>query len=167
MDVSELVENEWYVVRHSGETPEIALHSALYYLMRAKDGPQLSLTDEQLVGLQDAAVDQFQEIITRDITPKNIDSSSYRGVERSIVNYQRYLNFCERQALGNTLETVVGQQLIVFLSLPSLGQDEEICKRCLNCSFEEILAFSIQLKIDCRLRLDELRRLVDVGVSAS
>ena len=157
MDIAELIENEWYVVRYSGETPEIALHSALYHLVRAKDGPQLALTGEQLAGLQAAAVDQFQEIILRDITPKNIDSSGYRGIERSIVNYGRYLVFCQRQSLPNTLASVVGLQLIVFLSSSILEQDGEVCRRCLNCSFEEIVAFSLQLKVECGPRIDELR----------
>ena len=161
MDVSEIIENEWYVVRHSGETPEIAFHSAIYYLTRAKDGPRLSLTGDQLVDLQGAAVDQFYEIITRDITPKNIDSSSYRGIERSIVNYQRYLKFCQRQSLTNTLESAVGKQLIVFLALPALEQNATMLRQCLNCSLEEIIAFSLQLKTDCRTRLDELREVVD------
>lgn len=157
MDIAELIENEWYVVRHSGETPEIALHSALYHLTRAKDGPRISLTSEQLTGLHAAAVDQFQEIIIRDITPKNIDSSSYRGIERSIVNYRRYLKFCQRQSLPNTLESVVAQQLITFLSSPVLRQSCEMCRRCLNCNFEEIEAFSRQLKMDCSPHLEQLK----------
>lgn len=48
-------EDEWYIVRYSGEIPEIAFNSAIHYLTRAQDGPHLTLSEEQNHLLKKAA----------------------------------------------------------------------------------------------------------------
>lgn len=50
IDLIEVLENEWHIVRYSGETPEIAYNSSIYYLTRAQDGPQINLDEEQEIG---------------------------------------------------------------------------------------------------------------------
>lgn len=157
MNVEELIENEWYVVRHSGETPEIALHSALYYLTRAKDGPQVTLLPEQLKELQQAAVSRFDEIIVRDLKHENANKSIYRGVERSIVNYQRYLKFCERQELDNQLRQRVAEQFCSFLDEESAILENESSKSIINCPFDELAQFADVLDVGCIAKLEFLR----------
>ncbi len=158
MTIEELIENEWYVVRYSGETPEIALSSAFYYLTRAQDGPQLVLASEQRKKLQEAAIARFFEIITRDLNHENVGKAIYRGVARSIVNYQRYLNFCVRQQLENQLREQVTASFREFLC-----KELELLKRGkssnINCGLDELVDFSRQLELDaneCLVQLQEL-----------
>ena len=90
------VEDEWYAVRHSGEIPEIALHSALYYLREAEDGPRLALSDAEIRHLQRAAALRFREIVRRDMRRENLDKPIFRGLSRSVINFQRYEDFLVR-----------------------------------------------------------------------
>ena len=138
--VAELYENEWYVVRHSGEIPEIALHSALYFLTRDKAGPQL-----ELQGLQDAALARFSEIILRDILPENVGTSVYRGLSRSMANYQRYLKFCGRQSLEPVLHEQVGKQLLVFLEEELRIVQGGFRHSSIDCSWNDFLELYEQL----------------------
>lgn len=93
----ELLENEWFVVRHSGEIPEIALHSAFYYLTADLNGPRLQLSIEEIHSLQEAAATRYQEIILRDLCYENHKLTIYRGIQRAIFNWHRFIAFCERQ----------------------------------------------------------------------
>ena len=93
----EVLEEEWLIVRHSGEIPEIALHSALYYLTDDPDGPRLQLSGEERESLQEAAATRYQEIIMRDLCFENRELSIYRGVRRAICNWHRFVAFCKRQ----------------------------------------------------------------------
>jgi len=92
----ELLADEWLMVRHSGEIPEIAFHSSLYYLCQESDGPRLSLSEEELVKLKDAAVQRCQEIVLRDITVDNFHKTIYRGVLRTLYNWERCKDFCSQ-----------------------------------------------------------------------
>ena len=49
-----ILEEELLLVRHSGEIPEVALHSSLYYLQDDEEGPQLRLTAEEQQLLEQA-----------------------------------------------------------------------------------------------------------------
>jgi hypothetical protein len=93
----ELLEDEWLLVRHSGEIPEIALHSAFYYLTEDPNGPRLRLSVEEMQYLRKAATARYQEIIRRDLCYENRELTVYRGVRRAIFNWHRYVAFCERQ----------------------------------------------------------------------
>lgn len=157
----EFLENEWYLVRYSGETPEIALHSAIYFLTRAKDGPKLELTGEQLAMLEKAAVARFTEIITRDINHDNIGTSGYRGVARSIVNYQRFLSFCRRRLLDEQqLRQEVGEKLDRFLAREI--DDVTGCRSrssVFNCSPGELADFARQLGVRFTLTAERVHLL--------
>jgi len=148
MNLAELLENEWYMVRHSGEIPEIALNSSLYFLTRAKDGPHLKLTAEQLETLQQAAVERFREIILRDLDHDNVDTSVYRGIARSYANYQRFIAFCQRQQLDATvLRGEAAEALHNFLSR-ELAEVEALNRTTvLNCSHAEICEYAALLEV--------------------
>jgi hypothetical protein len=147
--VEELIENEWYIVRHSGETPEIAYNSSIYFLERAKDGPAIVLTNTQRKLLQNAAYDRYEEIILRDMYHENVGKSIYRGVARSICNYERFVTFCIRQNLqpgvvmhkaADMYSTFLQRE---FLNISSDGQQTVI-----NCSYEDLREFATVLNVD-------------------
>lgn len=96
----ELLEDEWLLVRHSGEIPEIALHSAFHYLTADPNGPRLQLSVEETHYLRDAAATRYQEIILRDLCYENRELTVYRGIRRAIFNWHRFVVFCERQDIS-------------------------------------------------------------------
>ncbi|MFW2366057.1 MAG: hypothetical protein ACN4GW_06550 [Desulforhopalus sp.] len=144
----QLFENEWYIVRHSGETPEIAYNSAIYYLTRAKDGPRVELTDKQYNTLKEAAVIRYGEIVLRDLHHSNHKKKIYRGVERSRVNFSRFCAFCDRQQLDSAvLRRQAAETLQLFLEteLQLLQGDRPVS--IINCSFNDLQNYAIDLGI--------------------
>jgi len=145
--LAEILENEWYLVRHSGEIPEIALNASLYYLARAKDGPRHDLTPDELKTLQLAAVDRFREIVLRDLDHGNVGRTLYRGIARSYANYQRFLAFCARQGLDAHLlrqETLAA--LALFLDQEIAEIRETGRETVLNCSHTELCDYAALLE---------------------
>jgi len=137
--LAEILENEWYLVRHSGEIPEIALNASLYYLARAKDGPRHDLTPDELKTLQLAAVDRFREIVLRDLDHGNVGRTLYRGIARSYANYQRFLAFCARQELDAQLlreETLAALALFLEREIGEIRVTGR--ETVLNCSHTEL-----------------------------
>lgn len=142
----ELLENEWFTVRYSGETPEIALHSALYYLTEDSEGPGLVLAVDEINVLRQAAADRYLEIILRDLEPANRVLPIYRGVKRSIINYHRYQSFCRRQQLdGGKIIAEVAAALLLFLAREMVAAAKEQGCPAVNCSFVELNVFAQQL----------------------
>jgi len=158
-DLTEVIENEWYIVRHSGETPEIAYHSAIYYLGRAQDGPHITLSEGQIEELRKAAVDRYAEIVLRDLQHANAAKSIYRGIGRSIINYKRFCIFCSRQQIEvDRVRSQAAEALLIFL-------DTEIemlqsCKRpsIINCTYVEIEGFAALLGIELGRKYIALER---------
>ena len=147
--VAEMIEDEWYIVRHSGETPEIALHSALYYLMRSKDGPRISLTEEQLAFLQQAAVDRYYEIIVRDMQHANYGTAIYRGIDRSIINYQRFCTFCERQKIDRSVvQQRAAAVLKKFLEIEVAEAGNRDSGSIINCPYKVLKCFAVDLGVE-------------------
>ena len=147
--ISEIIENEWYIIRHSGEIPEIAYNSAMYQLSRAQDGPRISLTDQQVELLQNAAIDRFIEIILRDLQHFNSTKLIYRGIARSIVNYRRFCTFCSRQRLEvSHVRAQVAEALLVFLNAEikrlRCGDQSTI----INCGYVELQSFAGELGLE-------------------
>ncbi len=143
-----LLEEEYLIVRHSGEIPEIALYSTLYYLSEDPDGPHILLNNEELAGLQDGALKRSREIVLRDLDPANRDLSLYRGVQRSLYNWRRHQAFCERIDRDcDGFKAVVRAALFDFLSREI--EDVDSGNRCssINCSVAELAAFTTEL--DC------------------
>lgn len=141
-----IVEDEWYLVRHSGETPEIALHAAVYYLTRAKDGPRLSLSGHHLELLRQAAVDRFREIILRDLLHANCRSAAYRGIHRSIVNYRRFCVFCQRQQVDpGEMSRQVAAALDIFLTTELAEINSLKRPSIVNCTYADLRGFATEL----------------------
>lgn len=148
-EISEHIADEWYVVRHSGELPEIALHSSIYYLTEAADGPGVSISEGHLLELQLAAVERYKEIILRDLLPENRQTTMYRGIKRAIVNYQRYTLFCTRQgvepAYGFPEKVATALMNLVVTEVEEVGS--EVKRSVLNCSYMELSNFARELNI--------------------
>ncbi len=147
-NLNEIFEDEWYLVRHSGETPEIALHSAVYYLTRAKDGPKVTLDKEYLDTLREAAVERFSEIILRDLQHANSGKAIYRGLNRSIINYRRFCTFCLRQNVDpSKVRRQAANALRDFLAT-ELSEVRSGKRSIINCNYNELLNFAGELGID-------------------
>lgn len=143
--VTDPLENEWYAVRHSGELPEVALHSAFYFLGEDENGPRLNLTREQVRALVEAAAERFRDIILRDLQPANRSSPGYRGVRRAMINWHRFCQFCRRQKVDYPdLRGEVAAQLLTLLAAHCA--DTKRGHRCgINCSFADLSEFVRQL----------------------
>ena len=159
-NLDEILENEWYLVRHSGETPEIALHASLYYLTRDKSGPQLTLRKGQRDKLCEAAIMRFSEIVIRDLQHENYGSQAYRGIGRSIINYRRFLVFCERQNINP--DTVCKQAACALKSfLRTEVSEVHSSKRLtiINCNRRELSDFATELGVDLMVVFPEIEGL--------
>ena len=156
VDTSEDLENEWYVVRYSGEIPEIAYHSALYYLTRSKNGPKLTLNNEQLEWLRGAAVRRYEEIIIRDLLHENVSKPIYRGLARSAANYERFLKFCRRQNLPfSQVKRKISSALLRFLEVELSSERTPMVHLVYNCSYRQLVDFVSELGLsgESRFRL--------------
>jgi len=147
-DHKELLEEEWYHVRHSGEIPEIALHGSLYHLTEDDEGPRISLGSEALEFLQDAARQRYFEMILRDITPANRDATMYRGVLRAISNWRRFKRFCQRHQMSQgTVRDKIGQQFLLFLENEVSDVQGGLRQSCINCTIEDIVSVTAELDV--------------------
>ena len=148
-DREAILEEEVIILRHSGEIPEVALHSSLYYLEEDDEGPKITLGEEELDLLYDAALARAQEIVLRDLDPINRDQSIYRGPARSIANWHRLQSFCQRinRTCPGFKETV---SLALLCFLQKECEDRALSNRLalINCSAEEIRLFCSELSID-------------------
>ncbi len=147
--MNEHIENEWFHVRYSGETPEIALYSSFFYLTQDNDGPQLTLNSEDRRYLLTAARARYCEIIFRDMLSENRNTPIYRGLLRSICNWRRYKRFCERHEIDwRDLRADVANQLTCFLQ----NEVEEWEKgsseaSTINCSIDDLRSFAMELGV--------------------
>lgn len=163
---TEHIDNEWFVVRHSGELPEVALHASLYYLTEAEDGPKLTLAEHQLRELQAAAMARYQDIVLRDLLPENRNTSMYRGVKRAIINYQRYQRFCHRQRLKVSTGFIqeVAQTFSSLLAAEVADATAGINETALNCSLKELQCFAAEIGLAADQLPKELSRICPVPV---
>ena len=144
----EILEDEWLIVRHSGEIPEIALVSVFYYLEEDEEGPRFILIDQEREVLRDAAKQRYREIVLRDLQPENRDKTIYRGVRRTIFNYQRFASFCGRQGVDwGDFTSEVGEALLAFFrcEVDDVVNGHRPC--CLNVSYPELISFAEELGI--------------------
>lgn len=144
----DILEDEWYHVRYSGEIPEIALHSTLYHLTEDQEGPGLALRRDELDTLLAAAAERYVEIILRDITPANRDKSHYRGILRSISNWRRYKRFCRRHGRdAGGFVAVIGEATVSFLENEVHQVQAGQRRSCINCSFGDLRSFALELDV--------------------
>ncbi len=143
---AEFIENEWYVVRHSGEMPEVAFYSSLYFLTEADEGPRLGLSEEQIRPLKEAAAHRYREIVLRDLQQDNRQMTIYRGVSRSIINYKRYQKFSSRQQLEiKGFSGEVAAALLLFLVTEVVEVGKGLRQSVINCSFNELNSFAVEI----------------------
>ncbi len=146
-----ILEGEVYVLRDSGEIPEIALHSTLYFLTRDPEGPQMLLDEEELATLQDAALARSREIVLRDLDPANRDLGMYRGLRRSIYNWQRMQDFCQRIGREcSPFKETIRRTCVAFLEQELIDVRSGQRRSSVNCTGEQLLEFagSIDLPSD-------------------
>ncbi|MCI5225460.1 MAG: hypothetical protein D3918_02090 [Candidatus Electrothrix sp. AX2] len=150
-DRRDIVEDELFLIRDSGELPEITYHSSLYYLTTDKDGPGLILTQDEQELLQAAALERCQQIILRDLLPENRNLSLYRGLRRSIFNWQRYCKCCQRMGrqIDEAFRDRVAHALAEFIQQEMIDVHEKGQTSSVNCPTEELLFFAEQVGM-CR-----------------
>ena len=144
-----ILEEEWLLVRHSGEIPEVALHASLHYLCEDAEGPRFILADEELIPLQEAVLERYQEIVLRDLDVGNRDRSLFRGIKRALHNWYRFVRFSD--TIGCPYEEfreTAAQALMLYLQ----QELDEVCsgKRSssINCTTEAMVSFAHALGID-------------------
>lgn len=158
-ELIEAIENEWHIVRHSGETPEIAYNSAIYYLTRAKDGPHIHLSGQHIAWLKEAAVARYTEIVLRDLQHSNSTKSIYRGIGRSIVNYHRFCVFCSRQQLQvERVRGLAAEALLMFLETESAQLHSGRKTSIINCTYEELVSYAALLGVGLGGKYEALKR---------
>jgi len=142
------LEEEWYIVRHSGEIPEIAYNSAIHYLTMAEEGPLMTLDEDQTGNLKKAALDRYCEIVTRDLIYENVNKPIYRGIRRSIHNYQRLCDFCSRQHLDVlAIREEAARLLPLFLETAISRVKESDDFLTINCTYNELQQFADALQV--------------------
>lgn len=139
-----LLADEFLLVRHSGEIPEVALQSSLYYLSQDPAGPGISLAAGDLALLKDAVQERYREIIFRDLDPENRDKGLFRGLARCLVNWQRLCRFCRREGRGvGGIRAEVAKALQGFIARELRDVRSGSRVSCINCTrseFEYLLA---------------------------
>ena len=143
-----ILEEEILILRDSGEIPEIAFHSSLHYLTEDDEGPAMVLTCEELELLQDAALFRYREIVLRDLDPANRDLSLYRGVCRTIYNWQRMQDFCNRIGRNaSSFKKTVSQALVDFLARELVDVKNGNRNSSVNCTVQQLLDLAAMLDV--------------------
>lgn len=146
---AELLEDEWLIVRNSGEIPEITYHSSLYFISVDPDGPGFELRAVEENHLKEAAVQRYHEIILRDIQLENFHKTIYRGIRRTIYNWYRCKAFGERQNLDcNAFRETAARELILFLQQGMQAAGKSLPINFLNCCYRELLELAEELNVD-------------------
>ena len=139
--------DEVLILGDSGEIPEIAYHTTLYYLCEDPEGPGLTLEPQDLARLQEPVLARYGWIIMRDLDFGNRNQRIYRGVARSKANWQRLQDFCRRQGLEDRVtsfrEEVAGA-LCEFLGR-ELAEVAEGDSSSINCCRADLAAFAAEL----------------------
>ena len=149
MTRQDIIDEECLIVRHSGEIPEITYHHSLYYLCQDPEGPSFRLSEAELTQLQEQALERSREIVLRDLDPANRDLSIYRGVRRSIWNWQRHLRFCRRLGRQDPgFAAVVCDALVRFLEQEITDVRTGRRVSSVNCTAAQLQAFVRELDCD-------------------
>lgn len=149
IDKNFLLSEEMIIVRNSGEIPEVAYHGSLYYLTADPEGPNIELSGSDLRRLKKQAVARYKEIIFRDLTPENRDKNIYRGLQRTIFNWQRLCTFCDRQNHHEEgIQAEIAAALLSFLHREITDVQSRVRNSCINCTEKSLNKFARELGID-------------------
>ncbi len=139
MDKQKYIEEETFVILHSGEIPEVTLHESLYHLTADPDGPGLMLEEVDIRPLKDAVVQRYTAIILRDLDPGNRDKSIYRGLARCLANWQRLLNFCSHENFDiAAIQAEAAKALQKFLDQEIYDVSSGKRTAAINCSMQDV-----------------------------
>ena len=142
----QILEDELLIVRHSGEIPEIAYHATIHYLTEDPEGPGLTLTDAEVMSLQDGALARAREIVLRDLDPANRDLTIYRGIKRTIYNWQRWQDFLARLGRNDAeFRQEVRGALVAFLAQEKKDVQSGARASSINCTVEELAVIAREL----------------------
>lgn len=144
-----LLEEEWLLVRHSGEIPEVALHSSLHYLCNDADGPQMQLSLQEMRALEAGVIARYQEIILRDLNVENRNLPLFRGIRRARHNWYRFVRFSE--TIGLSVAEFRDQSAAALLRYLQITGEEGMGNNdtpAVNCLAETLLSFVIALGLD-------------------
>jgi len=145
----DLLTEELLLVRHSGEIPEVALHTSLYYLSSDDDGPKLRLTDEEIRQLEEAALARYQEIILRDLDPANRKLSLFRGIRRADHNWRRLIQFCNKTGRSyEKFRLLAAPALVGYLRQELAEVSAGKHQPSINCSAAGLRTFAQTIGID-------------------
>jgi len=145
------IAEEAFMIEHSGEIPEVALHSSLYYLTEDPDGPALRLKEAEKDRLKLAVVARYRAMIERDLMPVNRNKGFYRGLARCSLNWQRLIKFCAGENINiKSLRTETAGALQDFLRQELADVKSGKCSSSINCAAQDIekLAGSLGIIID-------------------
>ncbi len=160
---SEVIEEETFMILHSGEIPEIAYYGAIHYLTEEPDGPRLSrleIGEEGFRRLKSAVVSRYRTIIMRDLEPGNRDKRIYRGVQRAAVNWMRLRNFARKEALDiASIQKETADKLLSFLAQETQEVLAGARKTSINCTIADLFDFARNLGLYAYDLPKELGRL--------
>jgi hypothetical protein len=141
-DLRSLIEEEVFAIGHSGEMPEVALHTSLYYLQEDPEGPRLTVTPEDIQPLKDAVEKRYKRIVMRDLNPRYRDQSIYRGLARAMANWQRLVRFCIHEKCDVAIHRQeVATALVGYLTTETADVASGRRSSSVNCSATELAAF--------------------------
>lgn len=145
------MEEESLIVRHSGEIPEVAFHSSVYFLTTDPEGPEIHLDQNDLLHLKKIVVERYCEIIRRDLNPDNRDKSIYRGLSRSYANWVRLTKFCTRD---NFQIEIIREEMASLLQIFLHNEAKEVFskkrKTCINLSLNSLDNFRNELGLSSK-----------------
>jgi hypothetical protein len=137
------IEDEVFAIRQSGEMPEVALHTAFFFLQEDPEGPRLRLTPKEMHLLKDAVEQRYVRILMRDLNPRLRDRSLYRGLARAMANWQRLERFCEgehRDAAAHRKSAA--EALLAFLTVEEKDIAAGRPPATVNCTVSELETFA-------------------------
>lgn len=145
-NITEYIEEEVFFIERSGEMPEVAYHSSLFFLTRDEDGPGVSLSKEQLLPMKKAVISQYADIMRRDLNPENRDKRIYRGLERCVANWERLNTFCGRAGVSaGHLKKEMAQRLHVFIDNEMAECSSGKRQSSINCNSGRLEKFAGEL----------------------
>lgn len=146
-----VLDDECLMIRNSGEIPEVALHNALHFLTRDPEGPGFTLRPSEVRRLNEAVIRRYRRIILRDLDPRLRDKSVYRGITRSIANWERLNRFATREGFAiEDLRDEIATALGIFLDQDIADVAAGRRTTSIDCDPERLMAFGAAVGFDYR-----------------
>ena len=118
----------------------------LFYLTEDPEGPLIVLSNGELKYLTKAAELRYQEIVLRDLQPENRDKTIYRGIKRTIYNYNRFLSFCRRRNVDvHPFQLEVARNFLAFLKQEKADVQTNQRNCSINVSYSRLVEFAQDL----------------------